>query len=142
MTARWEMSVVDEQLNLLERQSDPERWKRDHALAMLCCDAEDLIALALETLGRIRKRRGFIPDEALLSYFRRWHGISLKALVCIEWIEGEGYRPDRADAFRFAVNEASIAANMEQVAAAERRLAAGYGRELDEIIDGVSRQAR
>ena len=133
--------ILDQQLDFLDCQADPEKWQHDHELAMICCEIEDLIALALETIERIRKRRGSLPEDVLLGYFRRWHEISLRALVCIERIEGSGYRPERADEFRFAVNESSIAADKDRVKAALDRLAAGHGRHLDEIVDGISTQA-
>ena len=127
--------LLEQQLDFLEQQSDLERWKRDHEFAMLCCDIDDLIALALETLEQIRKRRG-APDPApTFHFFRRWHRIALRALACVEHIEGAGYPPERADELRFAVNEASIAVDHDRVATAQQRLAAGMGRSLEDVAN-------
>jgi hypothetical protein len=133
--------ILDQQLDLLDRQACPEQWPREHERAMICRDIEDMIALALETLDRIKRRCGSLPDDVLLAYFRRWYAIGLRALDCIERVEGEGFKPERADAFRFALNEASIAEHIDEVAAAQKRLESGQGRTLDEIMDADASQA-
>jgi hypothetical protein len=126
--------LLEQQLDILDQQADLERWKNDHELAMLTCDIDDFVALALETLERIRRRRA-APDSGMtVQFFKRWHHIAVKALAGVEFLESEGYQPERADEFRFAINEASIAADFDRVAAAQNRLRAGIGRSLEEVI--------
>ena len=141
--------LLEAQLDLLDEQV--EDWRNDHELAMVCRNIEDLIALALETLDRIRKRcdqynaaTGAAPEpeaQILLHYWRRWHDISLRALKEESAIEAQGFRPDRVGEFRLAINEASIAVKSDHVMAAHRRLDAGGGRTLEEIEKELSHQA-
>ncbi len=131
--------LLDKQLNLLDQQTA--RWQLDHQLALLCCDIEDFFALALETLDRIRKRHTTQPADTVMNYFRRWHGICLKAIPPIEFVEQAGFRPERSDEFRFALNEASIAVDADKVIAAQERLKAGRGQSLDGILHGISGKA-
>src|SRR5690348_12067861 len=104
-----ESQILDEQLDLLDRQARPEKWQRQHEDAMLCRDFEDLIALALETMGRIRRRSGSDPADVVWGYFRRWYAIGLQVEASVLWLEGRGYRLDRSDQFRFALNAAAMA---------------------------------
>jgi len=138
--------LLDAQLDLLDQRAGDGPGRQ---AAIYAADVEDLIALALETLERIRRRcdahnqnGGKEDGQALLNYWRRWHEIAVRALAGVEAAESQGRRLEQADAFRFAINEASIAVDWERVLAAQQRLeSGGGGRTLEEIENALRRQA-
>ena len=107
-------------------------------------DTDDLIALALETLERIRKRctaeKGGAMSRALLGYWQRWHATARGVLPCIEQLEALGFPSERATEFRFALNEASIATDWDKVVIAIERINTGRRRSLEEIENDLSHQ--
>ena len=129
--------LLDQQLELLDQEASADRWQQAHEMATRCRETEDLIALALETFDRIKRRRTSLTGSSLLEYMRRWHDIGLRALGRVEEAERTGSRPDRADDLRFAINEASIAADFDRVKAAWDRLDETSTHTLDEVLDAL-----
>jgi hypothetical protein len=140
--------LLDAQLDLL--RDEVERWGRHGKAAALEADVDDLIALALETVARIRLRCdaynrsvGATPTpqaDALLAYWRRWHDIAERALQVMEQSATPGGRSERAREFRFAINEAALAKEWEKIQAA--RESGGRVRSLEEIEDEISHQSQ
>ncbi len=133
--------LLDDQLDFLDRQVDNQRWKPERDAVTVRCDIEDLIARALETIDRIKHRRPTFPADKMFAYFRRWHEIALRALACLEHAEAEGFHPEHGNEFRFAINEASMAADFNPIYAAQQRLKAGHGHTLDEVLNAIPPKA-
>src|SRR5438874_1382951 len=119
---------LPQQVDFLERTVAPDLWAQDDELAAR--DLEDCVALALETLDRIRKHSDMAvkQDSAaesakFLGYWRRWHQVALRVVEAVDRVEAHGHHLEQSDAFRQAINEAGMAEHWDAIMAARARLA-------------------
>jgi hypothetical protein len=134
-------NFVTAQLRFLEANV-PHEPKTDDTRSVLSDDVEDLVAHALATFDSIKRRRKGVgstaPREGNVeleteAWLAEWQAFARRLLHVIESLEGQRRDVARSGELRFAINEATLALQGKQIAAAFERLERGEGRDLEEF---------